>query len=289
MARNVTIVEPSFECLSDMMLRGSILCLDEFDATREAILDSLIDKAFALQADYLQLFIQVYKGVQMHEVNRDLKALRDQLDKKRTLTWNDLLAQAEEIYQDGALQYSMKTVDVEEGKGRNFLFHDISYLTVLEGKRTHIRAVRNDDQAQVQIHFDTPEKYSAHKDEPRLVLQNFLRRIHVFLLRFQRYVYSWADEYARQVNAGKGPAEDLYPVAAAAETIFREYGLNVEDVYKRQGPIFGPNIRSTSRGRCATSPLSTPSCWTAVLMPSGRRSSSAQRRRTPNRRNFWRS
>ena len=230
MARNVTIVEPSFECLSDMMLRGSILCLDEFDATREAILDSLIDKAFALQADYLQLFIQVYKGVQMHEVNRDLKALRDQLDKKRTLTWNDLLAQAEEIYQDGALQYSMKTVDVEEGKGRNFLFHDISYLTVLEGKRTHIRAVRNDDQAQVQIHFDTPEKYSAHKDEPRLVLQNFLRRIHVFLLRFQRYVYSWADEYARQVNAGKGPAEDLYPVAAAAETIFREYGLNVDQV-----------------------------------------------------------
>ena len=51
-----------------------------------------------------------------------------------------------------------------------------------------------------------------------------------FLLRFQRYVYGWADAYARQINAGKRREEDLYPVTAAAESIFREYRLTPEQI-----------------------------------------------------------
>ena len=230
MARNITIVEPSFDCLSDRMLEGSILCLDEFDATRTDILDSLIERSMNLRADYLQLFVQVYKGIRMHKASRELTVLRKKYEAGRTTTWQDLLDQAEAIYQDGALQYSMKTVGDALAQGRNFLFHDISYLTVLDAGRTHIRAVRNDDQAQVQVYFDTAEEYQAHKDEPRLVLQTILRRIHVFLLRFQRYVYGWADAYAHQVNAGKRREEDLYPVTAAAESIFREYGLTPEQI-----------------------------------------------------------
>lgn len=230
MARNISIVEPSFDCLSDRMLQGSILCLDEFDATRTDILDTLIDQSMNLRADYLQLFVQVYKGIRMHKTSCELSVLRKKYETGRTITWQDLLDQAEEIYQDGALQYSMKTVGDALDQGRNFLFHDISYLTVLDAGRTHIRAVRNDEQAQVQVYFDTPEQYQAHKEEPRLVLQTILRRIHGFLLRFQRYVYGWADAYARQVNAGKRQEEDLYPVTAAAESIFREYGLTPEQV-----------------------------------------------------------
>lgn len=230
MTRNISIVEPSFECLSDRMLQGSILCLDEFDATRTDILDSLIEQSMNLRADYLQLFVQVYKGIRMHQVSRELTVLRKKYEAGRIVTWQDLMDQAESIYQDGALQYSMKTVGDALAQGRNFLFHDISYLTVLDAGRTHIRAVRNDDQSQVQVYFDTPEEYQDHKEKQRLVLQTILRRIHVFLLRFQRYVYGWADAYARQVNAGKRPEEDLYPVTAAAESIFREYGLSSEQV-----------------------------------------------------------
>lgn len=225
MARNISLVEPSFECLSDRMLRDSILCLDEFDATRADILDGLINQALYLRADYLQLFVQVYKGIRMHQASRNLTLLREKYEAGRAVKWQDLLRQAEEIYQDGALQYSMKTVGDAPAQGRNFLFHDFSYLTVLDGGRTHIRAARSDRQAQVQVHFDTPEEYQAHKAEPRLVLQTLLRRIHGFLLRFQRYVYGWAEAYARQVNAGRRREADLYPVTAAAESIFREYGL----------------------------------------------------------------
>lgn len=228
MARNISVVEPSFECLSERMLKNKIVCIDEFDASRSVILDSLIDRALDLRADYLQLFLQVYRGAITHQISRELETVRKSYEADRTLTWERLLKEAQDIYQEGALYYSMKTVDTAIDKGRNFLFHDTSYHTVLDGNRTHIRAVCNQTEAQVQIHFEEKDEYYAHQDEPRIILQNLLRRIHVFLQRFQRYVYGWAESYAKLVNAGRQQAEDLYTIAAATESIFRQFDLTSE-------------------------------------------------------------
>lgn len=40
MARNIPLVEPSFDCLSERMLKNKIVCIDEFDASRSVILDT---------------------------------------------------------------------------------------------------------------------------------------------------------------------------------------------------------------------------------------------------------
>lgn len=228
MARNIPLVEPSFDCLSERMLKNRIVCIDEFDASRSVILDSLIDHALDLRADYLQLFLQVYRGATTHQISRELESVRKTYESGRTLTWEKLLKEAQDIYQEGALHYSMKTVDTAIDKGRNFLFHDTSYHTVLDGNRTHIRAVCNQTDAQVQIHFEEKDEYDVHREEPRIVLQNLLRRIHVFLLRFQRYVYGWAESYAKLINAGRQQEEELYTISAATESIFRQFDLTSE-------------------------------------------------------------
>lgn len=250
LARNISLVEPNAEYLSDRMLKNKIVCIDEFDASRAVILDSLIERACRLRADYLHLFLQIYRGTATHQPSRELEQIREQYQSGRTLTWENLLRQGVEIYTDCALHYSIKTVDSDIDTGRKFLFHDTSYHTVLDGGRTHIRAVRNDEQAQVQIHFETKEAYNAHRDEPRIGIQNLLRRIHVFLLRFQRYVYGWAECYAKQVNAGRKTDEDLYTPAAAAESIYREYGLTQEQARLMMGDI---NSGGTGR-HCLTAP-----------------------------------
>lgn len=237
MSRNIPLVERSFDCLSDRMLKNSIVCIDEFDASRSVVLDTLIENALSLRADYLQLFLQVYRGATTHQPSQELEKLRTTYESGRSITWEELLQQAERIYNEGAMHYSMKTVDAAIDKGRNFLFHDTSYHTVLDCKKTHIRAVRNDEQAQVQIHFETRDNYNSHRNESHIVIQNLLRKIHVFLLRFQRYVYGWADCYAKQVNACKSAVEDLYTTAAAAESIFREYGLTPEQVRLMTGDL----------------------------------------------------
>lgn len=211
MARMVPLVEPGFDLLSDRMLEGRIVCIDEFDASRAVILDSLIEQALNLRADYLQLFLQVYLGATSHQISRELENARRTYESGRALKWADLLEQAGQIFRDGALHYSMKTVDTVPGQGRNFLFHDTSYHTVLDNNRTYIRAVRSDEHAQVQIHFETRAEYDAHRGEPRIRIQNLLRRIHRFLLRFQRYVYGWAACYARQINGARRPPDGGAP------------------------------------------------------------------------------
>lgn len=255
MARNVPLVEPSFECLSDRMLANRIVCIDEFDASRAVILDSLIERALELRADYLQLFLQVYRGMMTHRVSRELGTIRETYETGRIMTWDKLLAEAEKIYQDGALYYSMKTVGITADEGRNFLFHDTSYHTVLDGSRTHIRAVCSEEAAQIQIHFETREVYRAHKDEPRIVLQNLLRRIHVFLARFQQYVYGWADQYAKHVNKERHPVQDFYPTAAAAESIFRDFDLTPMQIRLMTAEL-ADSKRTRSRQQMAAPDLS---------------------------------
>ena len=104
------------------MLKNKIVCIDEFDASRSVILDSLIDRALDLRADYLQLFLQVYRGATTHQISRELETVRKTYEAGRTITWEKLLKEAQDIYQEGALHYSMKTVDTAIDKGRNFLF-----------------------------------------------------------------------------------------------------------------------------------------------------------------------
>lgn len=247
MTRNIFLVERSYEFLSDYMLKNRIICIDEFDASRAVILNCLIEKALELRADYLQLFLQVYRGITTHKTSRTLRLLREEFESGRRITWEDLLTQAGEIYEDGALKYCMKTMSSEIDRGRNFLFHDTSYHTVLDANRTHIRAVRSEEQEQVQIWFEKKENYDAHRDEPRIILQTLLRRIHVFLRQFQRYVYGWANAYTKCVNARRTGDDELYTVAAAIETIFHEYGLTKDQIGLMNSEmdresVFGHNI-----------------------------------------------
>lgn len=254
MVRNTPLVEQSFDCLSDRMIKGRIVCIDEFDASRSAVLDKLIDDALKLKEDYLRLFLQVYQGITTHKSSKELERIRKNFEDGRGTTWKDLTQQAKMIYQEGALHYSMKTVDTDVDQGRNFLFHDTSYHTVLDGRRTHIRMERSDEHQQLQLHFETKAEYDAHQGESPIAVQTLLRRIHVFLLRFQRYVYGWAECYARQMNVGKRADEDVYTTVAAVESILSEYNLGVEQAHLMLGEL--DSGRTGSRHSPATPNLS---------------------------------
>lgn len=108
MSQNISIAEPAFDYLPDRRLKDSIVCIDEFDASRKAILDSLIEESLRMQADYLQLFMQVYKGICIHRSSRELTALRERFEAGQTVTWQNLLDQAKSIYQFDGQSYMLR-------------------------------------------------------------------------------------------------------------------------------------------------------------------------------------
>ncbi len=226
MGKNDPIAELSYKFLSERMLNGSVLCLDEFDASKKDISQALIEDAEKLSSDYLDLFLQIHSRFQSHQFNQLLTQTHLELDASRRQTFAALREQSEQIFQKNALFYSIKTAETVTDNTRNFLFHDTSYRTVLSGNKTHIRTVQDDSRQQVVIHFDTKEEYNQHRDDSQVGIHAMLRSIYKFLCNFQRYVQDWSRKYAQHVNAERSSYADLYTLPQAQQTIYREFGLH---------------------------------------------------------------
>lgn len=230
MAKNDTLIEPSYAFLDERILQNSILCLDEFDATKKDILDVLIDRAQHLSSDYLDLFLRIHGRFHSHRFCSDLiQALPTSA--AGISPFDALQAEGESLFQDFSLFYSIKTAETVPDNSRNFLFHDSSYQTVLSENKTHIRTVRDDTRQQVVIHFDTKEEYALHQQEPHISIHAMLRSIYTFLCKFQRFVQMWSWKYARQVNKKRASMQDLYTTQQAMETIYREFGLTENQIH----------------------------------------------------------
>lgn len=230
MVRNIPLIEPGFPCLSERMLNGRIVCIDEFDASKRVILDHMIEQALSMQVDYLELFLQIRSRIEEHQPSRTMLETRAKYETKCRRTWDKLIEEANEIYDSGSLVFSMKTDDSVSDYGRNFLFHDTSYHTVLHENKTHIRAVRDEERRQVRIHFEDQDTYDKHRDEPNIHLHHLLRDIHVFLRHFQSYVFGWAKVYADTENHRRKKTDNQYTSALAIESIYQDYGLTGKQV-----------------------------------------------------------
>ena len=244
MSKNDPIAEPSYQFLSEHMLNDSVLCLDEFDASKKDILQALIEDAEKLSSDYLDLFLQIHSRFQSHQFNQLLTQTHLELDASRHQTFAMLQEQSEQIFQKNALFYSIKTAETITDNTRNFLFHDTSYRTVLSGNKTHIRTVQDDDRQQVVIHFDTKAEYEKHRSDSQVGIHAMLRSIYKFLCDFQRYVQDWSRKYAQQINAERSPNADSYTLPQAQQTIYREFGLHETQIDMMLSEISGARYAS---------------------------------------------
>ncbi len=244
MGKNDPIAEPSYKFLSERMLNGSILCMDEFDASKKDILQALIEDAEKLSSDYLDLFLQIHSRFQSHQFNQLLTQTHLELDASRRQTFAALREQSEQIFQKNALFYSIKTAETVTDNTRNFLFHDTSYRAVLSGNKTHIRTVQDDSRQQVVIHFDTKAEYNQHRNDSQVGIHAMLRSIYKFLCDFQRYVQDWSRKYAQQINAKRSFNADLYTLPQAQQTIYREFGLHKTQIDMMLSEISGTHYTS---------------------------------------------
>lgn len=252
MGKNDPIAEPSYKFLSERMLNGSILCIDEFDATKKDILQSLIEDAEKLSSDYLDLFLQIHNQFQTHQFNHRLEQTHHALDASHRQTFASLQERSEQIFQNNALFYSIKTAESVTDSTRNFLFHDTSYHAVLHGDKTHIRCVKDDSRKQVAIHFETKKEYLQHQHDSQIGIHAMLRSIYRFLCDFQHYVQDWSRKYADSVNAERKHNADLYTLVQAQRTIYKEFGLRNEQIEMMLSEIGG--TRYSARHASVTTP-----------------------------------
>lgn len=252
MKKNDPIAEPPYKFLSERMLKDRILCIDEFDATKKDILQSLIEDAEKQSSDYLDLFLQIHSQFQTHQFNHRLEQTHQSLDMRHRQTFACLQKRSEQIFQNNALFYSIKTAQTITASAHNFLFHDTSYHAVLHEGKTHIRCVKDDSRKQVVIHFDSKKEYLQHRHDHQISIHAMLRSIYRFLCDFQHYVQDWSRKYADSVNSERNHNADLYTLVQAQRTIYKEFGLRDEQIDMMLSEIGG--TRYSSRHSSITIP-----------------------------------
>ncbi|MCB0612956.1 MAG: hypothetical protein KDC75_06605 [Phaeodactylibacter sp.] len=190
-----TVIGPNIQITNPKFIEGSIVFIDEFDATKQNVKRAIIENAIRFNQDILGLFIQIFYGVRSRKLpvsqingapKRRLDYLKGKFDKLTDEAWR--------IYSEYEFQ-SHFYHEGTDGANRAFLFHDFEYHTVFEGSGKGkkpgflARYYDKDDQVNyIRIENNRPET----DNENLLFLLNDLRS---FIHLFSFFVLDFAREY----------------------------------------------------------------------------------------------
>lgn len=251
MVRNTTLVEPSYEFLKNDITQNAIIFIDEFDATKETIQNVIIDRALASQDDYIKLFEQIYKTLQVHIFPRNM--LRPYIEytteNSAQITFDSLVSDAAELYEQYHMKYSYKTASGSVDKRQCFLFNDSSYHTMLRNNCNYIRVTPDEEAQQVSIFFENKEEYYKHRSKDDVVIYGLIRAINSYLNKFKLMVLNWATRYAEDVNQSRSDEDDEFFVENAMKSIYKEFALSQKQIEILMGDLCYKSVQDEHEER----------------------------------------
>ena len=240
MVRNTTLVEPSYEFIKNEITQNAIIFIDEFDATKETIQNVIIDRALDSQDDYIKLFEQIYKAIQVHIFPRNM--LRPYIeytaDNNAQITFDSLMSDAAQYH----LKYSYKTASGRIDRRQSFLFNDSSYHTMLRNNCNYIRVTPDDETQQVRIFFENKEEYYNNRSQDDVVIYGLIRAINSYLTKFKIMVLNWATRYVEDVNRARSDEEDEFFVENAMKSIYKEFALSENQIKLLMGDLCNNSV-----------------------------------------------
>ena len=226
LARNSTIVEPSYMFYNSDIINDAIIFIDEFDATKETLLKNIIQNGLRDRIDYLELFRDIYAALQTKSFPTILTTpSQRRLDydyKGKTLQSiiDGFQERAESIHKDYCLQFSHKTSSDGSDSSRNFMFQDHRYHSILDGNKNFV-TTRCDDTAHINW-IDFVEDKPAQDHNNIFVMLGQLRG---FVTFFQRGISILALNYRELKREQRRPNEDEFTQEAAVRSVLAEFRL----------------------------------------------------------------
>lgn len=233
--RNDTLVKPSSPFISADVLKNAIVFIDEFDASKETIQEFIIDAAVNSHNDYLDMVKELHGKlndyVPANSFYDPYKVYAQNKPYLRTL--DSLKEEVESLYSKYSLYFNYKTND-EFDRNRSFLFFDGTFRSYLNNNNHFIRCVRDENNQQVKIFYETKDEYEKNKVLERDInIYSLLRDVTRFLNDFARFIANWAERYAIAENTkrkNQDTVTECYTVDEAVDTIcdiyFRNNHLN---------------------------------------------------------------
>lgn len=234
--KNSTLVEPSYSFLENDITKNSIIFIDEFDATKQSLLDRIIKKGLQKKIDFIHLFNLISRALSTNILPENLITHSEERNKiiknnknNEFLVLKDvqkrLNEKAQEIVKEYTTDYSFKTVgNTDDHKNqRNLLFHDFQYHTVYKDDKNFIHLNINNDDKVNQITFKNGK---PKKDEKNIV--SLLNQIRGFFKLFSLNIKNLAENNYQLENEKREKTDSIeseFTFDLALSTILEEFGL----------------------------------------------------------------
>lgn len=232
---NTTIIESTYSFYNNDITKNAIIFIDEFDATRDRLLNQIITRGLENHIDYLGLFHRVYASLKTRDFPAELttasKLQQTYLDEHKNAKNPMEIIEGfggvfDETYNRFAMQYSFKTE--EDGKGdrsRNFIFNDLQFHSVFEGENAFIDIDTDMKAKQNWLRFT--KRRPTEKDGGVLSL---LASVKGCLTYFQNGARNLSFNYKHHKDEDKRPGDDDYTFENAIESVLTEFHLSREQI-----------------------------------------------------------
>lgn len=246
---NTTIIEPTYSFYNNDITKNAIIFIDEFDATRDRLLNQIITRGLENHIDYLGLFHRVYASLKTRDFPAELttasKLQQTYLDEhKNAKNPMEIIEKFggvfDETYDRFAMQYSFKTE--EDGKGdrsRNFIFNDLQFHSVFEGENAFIDIDTDMKAKQNWLRFT--KRRPTEKDGGVLSL---LASVKGCLTYFQNGARNLSFNYKHHKDEDKRPGDDDYTFENAIESVLTEFHLSREQIRYLKPIVMGGQVKS---------------------------------------------
>ena len=246
---NTTIIEPTYSFFNNDITKNAIIFIDEFDATRDRLLNQIIRRGLENHIDYLGLFYRVYASLKTREFPAELttasKLQQEYLDEHKNAKnpvgiiegFGDVF---DETYKHYAMQYSFKIEEDSRGdRSRNFIFNDLQFHSILEGENAFIDI--NTDLKARQNWLRFTKRRPTEKAGGVLSL---LASVKGCLTYFQNGIRNLSFNYKNHKNEDERSRDDDYTLENAIESVLTEFHLSREQIRYLKPIVMGDQVKS---------------------------------------------
>jgi DNA polymerase III delta prime subunit len=246
--KNTTLVENSYY-FQKRLVDKAVIFIDEFDATKENVLKSIIELGVRHRVDLLDLFLNIHNHLMENEYPEGM--LRESEQRKRIVTeknWpspqvivNNFQKQADHVFREYNLQHTCKSHEEFSSNKRNFLFYDYQFHNVLDARHKRIEIIPDTKNRTNWI-----KALEAETKGSGINIRSLLREITGFLTYFQRGIGYIAENYC-QLKMENSSIQEVFPLDLAVKTILNHFRLDEYNIELLTDNIMERNIPYKSR------------------------------------------
>ena len=183
--------------LTEEFLNGSILFIDEYDATKKDVKDEIIEEQLRERLDLIRVFRSVHSALHSERFSNDLLDVLHMDDYTLQKFYESIIIHANELYDRFHLGLSYRQEDGLVDRKKNFLFYDSQFQTILEKGKYTIFAQEDKARHRMSITKGESDSYI----DGNIAIQDLLRKVDAFMKRFSYFIWRWANAYMIKENS----------------------------------------------------------------------------------------